>query len=99
TYSVERASDGRSLTTRVVHARQGERLLSVSVASFQDAATEHQLVDHDVPAGPVPAPESLPTRAESMAERYGDSVTEQMAMSSWPVEVRYLDQTPWTEGT
>jgi acyl-CoA thioesterase II len=99
TYSVERASDGRSLTTRVVHARQRERLLSVSVVSFQDPATEHQLVDHDVPSVPLPAPESLPTRADSMAERYGDSVTGQMAMSSWPIEVRYLDRTPWTEGT
>ncbi len=99
TYAVEHAAEGRSLATRVVHARQRERLLSVSVVSFQDAATEHQLVDHDGPAGPVPAPESLPTRAESMAERYGDSVTGQMAMSSWPIEVRYLDRTPWTEGT
>jgi acyl-CoA thioesterase-2 len=98
TYAIERAADGRSLATRVVHARQGERLLSVSVVSFQDAATEHELVDHDGPAGPVPAPESLPTRAESMAERFGDSVTGQMAMSSWPVEVRYLDRTPWTDG-
>jgi acyl-CoA thioesterase-2 len=99
TYAVERAADGRSLTSRVVHACQGERLLSVSVVSFQDAATEHQLVDHDEPAGPLPAPESLPTRAESMTERFGDSVTGQMAMSSWPVDVRYVDRTPWTEGT
>jgi acyl-CoA thioesterase II len=99
TYAVERAADGRSLTTRVVHARQRERLLSVSVVSFQDAATEHQLVDYDVPSGPLPAPESLPTRAESMAERYGDSVTGQMVMSSWPIEVRYLDRAPWTDGT
>jgi acyl-CoA thioesterase II len=34
-----------------------------------------------------------------MAERYGDSVTGQMAMSSWPIDVRYVDRTPWAEGT
>jgi acyl-CoA thioesterase-2 len=99
TYSVERASDGRALTSRVVHARQRDRLLSVSVVSFQDSATEHQMVDHDVPPGSLPAPESLPTRADSMAGHFGDSVTEQMLMSSWPIDVRYVDRTPWTEGT
>ena len=99
TYSVERASDGRALTSRVVHACQRERLLSVSVVSFQDTATEHQMVDHDVPLGSLPAPESLPTRVESMAGHFGDSVTEQMLMSSWPIDVRYVDRTPWTEGT
>ena len=99
TYSVERASDGRTLTSRVVHARQRERLLSVSVVSFQDSATEHQMVDHDVPPGSLPAPESLPTRVESMAEHFGDSVTEQMLMSSWPIDVRYVDRTPWSEDT
>jgi acyl-CoA thioesterase-2 len=99
TYSIERAADGRSLTSRVVHAYQRERLLSVSVMSFQDRGTEHQMVDHHVPAGPLPSPESLPTRDESMAGYFGDSVTKQMVMSSWPIEVRYVDRTPWTEGT
>jgi len=98
TYSVERAADGRSLTNRVIHAYQRERLLSVSVVSFQDAATEHQLVDYDFPAGSLPAPESLPTRDESLAAHFGDSVTKTMAMSSWPIEVRYVDRTPWAEG-
>jgi acyl-CoA thioesterase II len=99
TYSIERAADGRSLTNRVVHAYQRERLLSVSVVSFQDTATEHQMVDHHVLTGSLPAPESLPTRDESLVEHFGDSVTNTMAMSSWPIEVRYVDRTPWTEGT
>lgn len=99
TYAVERAADGRSVATRVVHARQRERLLSVSTVSFQDAATEHPMMDHDAAAGPLPDPQSVPTRAESMVRHFGESVTPQMAMSSWPVEVRYLDRTPWTEGT
>jgi acyl-CoA thioesterase II len=99
TYSIERAADGRSLTNRVVHAYQRGRLLSVSVVSFQDTATEHQMVDHHVLTGSLPAPESLPTRDESLVEHFGDSVTNTMAMSSWPIEVRYVDRTPWTEGT
>src|SRR5260370_37635295 len=57
------------------------------------------MVDHDVPLGSLPAPESLPTRVESMAGYFGDSVTEQMLMSSWPIDVRYVDRTPWSEGT
>jgi acyl-CoA thioesterase-2 len=102
-YAVERAADGRSLARRVVHARQRGRLLSVSVASFQDAATEHAMIDHQAPIGsrpgpgPVPAPESLATRERSLAERFGDSVTSTMTMSSWPIEVRYVDRAPWSE--
>jgi acyl-CoA thioesterase-2 len=99
TYSIERAADGRSLTNRVVHAYQRERLLSVSVVSFQDIATEHQMVDYDALIGSLPAPESLPARDESLVEHFGDSVTNTMVMSSWPIEVRYVDRTPWTEGT
>jgi acyl-CoA thioesterase II len=99
TYSIERAADGRSLTNRVVHAYQRERLLSVSVVSFQDASTEHQLVDHQAPTGSPPAPETLPTRDESMLRHFGDSVTPTMTMRSWPIEVRYVDRTPWAEGT
>lgn len=101
TYEVERAADGRSLANRVVHARQRDRLLSVSVASFQDAATEHPTLDHHHRpdgAGIPPAPESLPTREESLAEHFGDAVTSQMTMSSWPIEARYVDRAPWSEG-
>lgn len=98
TYTIERAADGRSLTSRVVHARQRGRLLSVSVASFQDAATEHPTLDHHRPTGAPPGPESLPTRDQSLAEHFGDAVTSTMTMSSWPIEVRYVDRTPWTAG-
>lgn len=99
TYSIERAADGRSLTSRVVHARQRGRLLSVSVVSFQDSETEHGMLDHDAPMGSSPVPGSLPTRDESMAEHYGDLITNTMAMGSWPIEVRYVDRAPWTDGT
>jgi acyl-CoA thioesterase II len=98
-YAVERATDGRSLTHRVVHARQRDRLLSVSMVSFQDSATEHPMLDHDAPAGPLPEPDSLPTREQSLAARFGDEITTTMSMSSWPIEVRYVDRTPWADGT
>lgn len=104
TYTIERAADGRALANRVVHARQRGRLLSVSVAAFQDTATEHPLVDHHRPAGvppgpePPPGPEALPTRDQSLAEHFGDAITNTMTMSSWPIEVRYADRAPWAAG-
>jgi acyl-CoA thioesterase II len=98
TYRVERAADGRSMASRVVHSYQRGRLLSVHLVSFQDAATEHPMFDHRAPVEPAPAPESRPAREESMAEHFGDSITNTMALGSWPIDVRYVDRTPWTEG-
>jgi len=97
-YAVERAHDGRSLATRVVHAYQGDRLLGVSIVSFQHVDTEHRDLDHDPPLATAAAPESLPGRDESMTEHYGTDITNTMAMSSWPVEVRYIDRAPWSPG-
>lgn len=97
-YAVERAHDGRSLATRVVHAYQGERLLGVSILSFQHVDTEHADLDHDPPLAAAAAPESLPTRDESMVARFGTDITKTMGMSSWPVEVRYVDRAPWSAG-
>jgi acyl-CoA thioesterase II len=97
-YRIERATDGRSLATRVVHAVQGGRLLSVSVLSFQDAGTEHAMIDHRPGLAPASPPELLPTRDEALAQRFGDAITRTMAMSSWPIEVRYVDRTPWADG-
>jgi acyl-CoA thioesterase II len=98
TYATERAADGRSIASRVVHAYQRGRLLSVSIATFQDPETEHPMLDHPASIEPAPAPESLPTRDQSIAEFYGDSLTNAMNLGSWPIEVRYVDRTPWTEG-
>jgi acyl-CoA thioesterase II len=97
-YAIERAADGRSLNTRVVHAYQQHRLLSVSIVSFQHAGTEHARLDY-APARPVaPQPVSLVSRDDSMRAHFGEQITTTMAMSSWPVEVRYVDRTPWTDG-
>lgn len=101
-YQVDRAHEGRSLATRVVQAFQGDRLLSVAILSFQNLDTEHGDLDHDPPLAPVIAPESLQSREESMIEHYGRegvTLTQTMTMSSWPIEVRYVDRTPWTPGT
>jgi acyl-CoA thioesterase-2 len=82
----------------VVHAYQGDRLLSVSIVSFQRPSTEHARLDHEPTLPPAPEPATLMTRDDSMREHFGDRITNTMAMSSWPVEVRYVDRTPWDEG-
>lgn len=64
TFSVDRIHDGRSFSTRRTQAYQrGLPILSM-IASFQDEDTglDHQI---DMPAD-LPAPESLPTAAESL---------------------------------
>jgi acyl-CoA thioesterase-2 len=98
-YVVERARDGRSLATRIVRAYQGERLLSVSTVGFQHLDSEHADLDHDPPLTPAPAPEGLPDRDEAMRAHFGGNLTNTMAMSSWPVDVRYIDRVPWSPGT
>lgn len=97
-YAVERAHDGRALATRVVQARQGERLLGVSIVSFQHVGTEHAELDHALPSPVVAAPEELPTRDASMRDHFGADISSTMAMSSWPIDVRYVDRTPWSPG-
>lgn len=97
-YTIERAADGRSLSTRVVHAFQQDRLLSVSIVALQRTSTEHARIDFE-PASPgAPEPSTLSTREDSMVEHFGERITSTMAMSSWPVEIRYVDRTPWTDG-
>lgn len=98
-YVVERAHDGKSLATRVVHAYQGDRLLSVSTVSFQRVDTQHGDLDHDPPLAPAPDPEGLIDRDEAMRAEFGDELTNTMSMPSWPVDTRYIDRTPWSPGT
>ena len=64
TFSVERMRDGRSFSTRRVHAIQhGKPILSMS-ASFQDP---DRGLDHQDPSPETPAPDSLPSLAELFA--------------------------------
>ena len=54
TYRVERLRDGRSISTRVVSAWQGDRLLCTSTVS---CAIESDGISHSRPAPTTPAPE------------------------------------------
>jgi acyl-CoA thioesterase II len=96
-YSIEDLADGRSFATRLVRATQHDRLLSVSIISFQNASTEHPTLDYPTVAAEVRAPEELPIRDEAMVEHFGGLVTNNMVMPSWPVEVRYVDHSPWDD--
>lgn len=65
TFSVDRVHDGRSFSTRRTQAYQDGRPILSMIASFQDRddGLDHQT---DMPAG-IPAPETLPSDAESLA--------------------------------
>lgn len=98
-YEVDRVAEGRTLETRVVRAVQDDRVLSVSIMSFQSRVSEHNLIDH-VPSGPrpAPAPEALAARNAAMRDRYGPDITRAMDLSAWPIETRYVDRVPWADG-
>lgn len=70
-YEVERLRDGRSYSTRQVRAYQDDRLIFVATVSF------HIPEDGDdfAPPAPrgVPAPETLPSSAETLAGVAGDA--------------------------
>ncbi len=99
TYSVEHVTEGRSLVARLVRAVQNGRLLSLSTVSYQRVSTEHDRLDHHTSPGHVPPPESRAVRDEELVKVFGDRVTNTMVMPSWPVEIRYVDRSPWEEGT
>ncbi len=54
--AVDRVRDGRSISTRAVTVRQGEKTLLTAMASFHAGSGGVELAD---PAPPVPAPEEL----------------------------------------
>lgn len=103
TYRVDRIRETRSMSTRLVTAEQSGRTLAVSVVSFHRiSARAERAVEHEwppsaaVPPQPVPSPETLLSREESLVRRYGkDSCGE--AGDIWPVELRYIDRTPWND--
>jgi acyl-CoA thioesterase-2 len=101
TYEVNRARDSRSMSTRVVITRQGGRMLATSVASFHTAPTGDAppSIEHEWPmaVGPtLPHPEALPSRGASLSDRYGGDVPSE-AGPRWPVDLRYVDHTPWSD--
>jgi acyl-CoA thioesterase-2 len=86
TFSVERMRDGRSFSTRRVHAIQhGAPILSMS-ASFQDPAGG---MDHQDEMPQVPAPLEVP----SLSDIYGDLDDPRARHIAWsrPVELRHVE--------
>lgn len=104
TYEVARERDSRSLSTRIVTARQGDRILATSVASFHLApsgdappAIEHELPAARVqPATPPPDPETLPSLRTSLSDHYGDDIPGGAPLR-WPVDMRHVDHVPWSD--
>jgi acyl-CoA thioesterase II len=90
-YEVDRIRDGRSFTTRrVVAVQHGKAIFSLS-ASFQvdEPGIEHEVA---MPEG-VPDPESLPTRAEVVAD-YREQLGV-FAQRPQPIDIRYVTEPPW----
>jgi acyl-CoA thioesterase-2 len=93
-YEVDRTRDGRSFTTRRVTAVQhGETIFTMS-ASFQRPETG---VDHQAPMPDTPGPDGLQRR--DMAPVPGDrpAHTTTGRALTWPLDVRYVDHSPWDE--
>ncbi|MGJ9422574.1 acyl-CoA thioesterase [Aeromicrobium sp. CF3.5] len=61
TFAVERLRDGRTISTREVSARQGDRLLCRTIVSH---AADSPGLAHSRPAPSTPRPEDCPTLAE-----------------------------------
>lgn len=84
-FAVERMRDGRSFSTRRVHAIQHGRPILSLTASFQDPAGG---LDHHDPMPDVPAPEDL----KSVAQIFG-AIDHPRAqhLASRPVDHRYVE--------
>ncbi len=89
-YSVDRARDGGSFTTRrVVAIQHGKQILNLS-ASFH---TEDEGWDHQHPMPPVAEPDAHETR-EAVRDRYLDRIPEKHRseyLRERPIEVREVD--------
>lgn len=84
-FAVERMRDGRSFSTRRVHALQHGRPILSMTASFQDPSDG---LDHQAPFPDVPAPEEL----QSVADKFsGVDHPRAQYVASRPVDHRYVD--------
>ncbi|GAA5156965.1 MULTISPECIES: acyl-CoA thioesterase II [Amycolatopsis] len=87
-YEVDRIRDGRSFTTRrVVAVQRGKAIFALS-ASFQKAEPG---LEHADEMPDVPAPETLPTYAERIAQLPGT----EMLRRPRPIDIRYVNDPPW----
>ena len=90
-YEVDRIRDGRSFTTRRVVAIQHGRAIYNMQASFhnEEVSLEHQFVMPD-----VPAPETIRTLAERVADEYGD--VDEWFKRNHPIDQRFIGELPWS---
>ena len=88
-YTVERVRDGRSFSTRRVVAVQHGKVIFDLVASFHAA---ERGVEHQDAMPQVPAPESLPTLQETLAD-VGD--VDLWLLRPRAVELRYVQPNPF----
>jgi acyl-CoA thioesterase-2 len=89
-YTVDRVRDGRSFSVRRVLAVQhGDAIFSLS-ASFQ---LDQGGREHGAEMPPVPAPETLPTLSDRLAE------FPRLARNRlpFPFDLRYVDDPPWVQ--
>ncbi|MGW4200509.1 acyl-CoA thioesterase [Streptomyces sp. NPDC004726] len=95
-YTVDRIRDGRSFTTRrVVAVQHGQPIFHLS-ASFQ---TYEEGLEHQAPMPDTPAPETLPTAAETLpdyAEHFIDAgVADRLLEARAAIDLRYVDPPPY----
>lgn len=89
-FSVERMRDGRSFSTRRVHAMQDGQVILAMTASFQDPAGG---MDHQEPMPDAPAADEFPT----VADKYGhvdDPAARHIAYDR-PIDLRHVDGDLW----
>ncbi|MGW4030500.1 acyl-CoA thioesterase [Streptomyces sp. NPDC004838] len=95
-YTVDRIRDGRSFTTRrVVAVQHGQPIFHLS-ASFQ---TYEEGLEHQASMPDTPAPETLPTAAETLpdyAEHFIDAgVADRLLEARAAIDLRYVDPPPY----
>jgi acyl-CoA thioesterase-2 len=91
-FEVRRLRDSRTLATRLVVAEQEGRPLASATVSFQ---VPGEALEHETSvATDAPDPESLPRRADVLAEAFGEDMPPG-AGPDVPMDVRYVDHNLW----
>ena len=90
-YIVQRLSDSRGSAHRCIQASQDGVPLAVATCSFR---AQRDGFEHQQQPEPVPGPDDFSSRDAALRDHFGDRVPAN-AGTSWPFEVRYIDQRPW----
>ena len=89
-YEVDNVRDGRSFTTRRVVAKQDDRAIFITAASFQ---IEEKGLDHQIEMLNVPHPESLTSMQDIVKrlEKEGKPIPPWYKRKNWPIEFRPVE--------